>query len=135
MTLAQLTVHPLYEMCTAQERRFLDLYTTTKGDMAEAIKQTWTNTKDVWRKSRTLQRNDTIAALLDYIDGEDIPTRDQILKTVWKAMKQARVPHEVYRGAEIISDIIGLGVQKADTEEIQKLKNALAQKIDESQSS
>lgn len=127
----RLTTHPLYGLCSAPEKEFLLTYCRSHGDTATAVKLAYPSCKSIPATLKKLQQKEHVAALLDYLDGAEMPSKEDIVKLVWRTARKADRPHEVYRGIEILSDLQQLGVEKPSSEaEIQKLKQELARSLD-----
>lgn len=103
MTHEDLKKHSLFSMCSVQEQLFLLTYLSTRGDISKSISVAFPSVQNIQRKAILLQKNETISALLAFIDGEDIPTAEAIRKLVWKTMRNSTNEYIVMKGAELLT--------------------------------
>jgi hypothetical protein len=123
--------HPVFVLCSIPEKEFLRGYLASHGDMTASIKKAWPKVTNIQNMARQLQKRDTVAALLDIIDGAETPTKSALVQLLWKTMRTTSNDYVVLRGAEQISDLEGYGIKPTpDAEEVQKIKNELARRID-----
>lgn len=126
MNVDQLKRHPLFLMCTEKEQLFLSVFVETAGDMLQAIKSSYEMTgKAALNQARKLQKRSTVVALLDEINGQTLPTKEDLVKECWRHVRRATTPYVALKGIEIIAILEGYKVKPtAEDERQDRIKEA-----------
>lgn len=107
MTITELQTHPLFDLLRSSEKTFVLTYLTSNGDVSKSIRVSFPKVQSIQRKALALQKNETVSALLAYIDGEETPTKEAMIRLLWKTMRNTSNDFVRIKGAEIISDLQG----------------------------
>lgn len=107
-------------MLNPRQKKFVDMYLSTRGDIVKAIQLAFPEIKRVDIHSRKLQKNDTISALLAFIDGEEKPTVKSMVDLLWKTIRNSNNDYVRLKGAELIAELEGY--KKEDSEEQKRLR-------------
>jgi len=121
----ELTTHPLFQLCNQTDQKFLQRYLQTR-DMFTSIAEIY-KPRSVSAVARKLQADDVIATLLSIIVGKSLPTKEDLVRKVWHTLNAAKRPHEVWRGAEILSDLSQWGVTPKPTDEAEERRQKAKQ--------
>lgn len=126
MTFSNLRSHPLYDLLDSRHKMFIDMYLSSKGSMTKAIKHAFPNVKNVAAYSLKLQKNDTIAALLDFIDNDDKPNVEELRRILWRTIKASTGESVIIKGAELLAKLL----DSPSDEDRQKQKIQEGKRID-----
>ena len=85
MTIEQLKRNSLFKLCSAKEQVFLIRYAETERDTLQAIKDAYGYTQNLQaaRMSLRLQNKPILRRLLMILDGEHLPTREEVISEAW----------------------------------------------------
>lgn len=91
MTTDELKAHTLWKLLGPREQVFLLAYLESEGDVEKAAKASYSPANPTATSSlvRRLLSKDAISTLVSIIDGEDIPSRESLIRVAWQIAKAA----------------------------------------------